>query len=107
MKDSGRPGQPASIRSYTDKLMEINDLYTACNGGVPIPDETIRCKVLQLTRPAYSMAIEFLEQDDVQAEAMGRKRKTVREIINWLLAYEIRNARRLDLESLSGKQRAY
>ena len=95
MQSTGNSEVPASIMTYYNALNDLDAEYARANGNVGMPRDILRTKLLQLPE-SYKFALQCIDEDDIEAERLGRAPKTCQEIVDYLVAFENKVRRRRD-----------
>ena len=100
--------QPATIATYVARLRELDKLYTqASTKEEPISPALWAVKLHALPRQ-YSNLTWALEQSDMQRADAGLEPRSIAELISFIESYEVRTARRQQLDAISGgRNRGY
>ena len=93
MRSTGSAEAPASILTYYDALNDLNSEYAKANGNVGVSQDILRTKLLQLPE-SYKFALQCIDENDIEAERLGRPQKTCQEIVDYLVAFENKIRRR-------------
>ena len=87
LQHTGDAKNAASMLTYYNKLIEINEKYSKANDGEGVGNHILRAKLMELPEQ-YKWPAHCLEQDDVESKRLNRPARTCQEIVDYVGHWE-------------------